>query len=140
MEDVSVKRSLRERWERYEPTKTQTFWIAVGSVVATLILGFGFGGWVTGGTAQKMASEAATKARQQLAAAVCVEEFMGAADAASRLEKLKKASWYERDGLISDGGWATMPDRKEPNSTVASLCASRLAEIEAPAAQASPKK
>jgi hypothetical protein len=53
------------------------FWIAAGCVVATLILGFGIGGWVTAGTAQEMVSQARADARHQLAAAVCVEDFMG---------------------------------------------------------------
>ncbi|MBI2319244.1 MAG: hypothetical protein HYY28_00235 [Betaproteobacteria bacterium] len=135
MQDTSsASRGLRQRWEDYQTSKTQTFWIAVGGIVATLILGFGPGGWVTGGTAQKMIAEAAANSRHELAAVVCVEDFMGAADASSRLKKIKKARWYERDEMIASGGWATMPDRKEPNSVVASMCASRLETLEAPQA------
>jgi hypothetical protein len=32
--------------------------------------------------------------------------------------------------MVAKGGWATMPDRKEPNSVVATLCAGKLAELE----------
>jgi hypothetical protein len=45
------------------------------------------------------------------------------------LAKLKEAGGYDRDELVAKGGWATMPDRKEPNSTVAGLCAAKLAEM-----------
>lgn len=135
MADISSgSHSLRQRWEDYRPSKTQTFWIAVGGIVATFILGFGPGGWVTGGTAQKMVAEATANSRHELASAVCVEDFMRAADAGAQLKKIKKAGWYERDELVASGGWATMPDRKEPNSVVASMCAAQLVALEAPQA------
>lgn len=130
MEDVSTNRSLRERWEDYRPSKTQTFWIAAGGIVATLVIGFGPAGWVTGGKAEQMVSEAAAKSRQELAAAVCVEDFMRSADAGSQLNKIKNAQWYERDKLVTAAGWATMPDRKEPSSAVAGMCASRIADLD----------
>ena len=140
MPESPARRSLLDRWDDYQITKTQAFWTAAACVAATLILGFSVGGWVTGGTASERVSEAATNARQKLATAVCIDEFMRAADAASRLEKIKQAMWHERDELVSAGGWATMPDKKEPNSVLASLCASELAELEAPLAQADAKK
>lgn len=124
---------LQQRWEDYRPTKTHTFWIAAGCVAATLVLGFGPGGWVSGGTAQKRLDEAAANARQELATAVCVEEFMRAKDAAARLATLRETGWYERSELVAKGGWATMPDRKEPSSAVAAMCAAQLAERKAPA-------
>jgi hypothetical protein len=116
------------RWQQYQPTKGQTFWIAIACVVATLIIGFGFGGWMTGGTALRMAGEAAVAARNQLAAAVCAEEFMRATDARARIAKLEALEWWERDDHLAAGGWATMPGDKEANGTVATMCAARLAE------------
>jgi hypothetical protein len=124
--------TLRRRWEEYRPSKTEAFWTAAGCVVATLVIGFGFGGWVTGGTSQKLVTEAADGARHQLAAAICVEEFMAGKDARTRLADLKKAEWYTRDKLVAASGWATMPDRKEPNMVVAEMCAAKLAEDKAP--------
>ncbi len=120
--------SLRKRWEEYRPSKTEAFWTAAGCVVATLVIGFGFGGWITGGTSQRLIAEAADGARHQLAAAICVDEFMAAKDARTRLADLKKAEWYTRDKLVAANGWATMPDRKEPNMVVAEMCAAKLAE------------
>ena len=123
--------TLRRRWEEYRPSKTEAFWTAAGCVAATLAIGFGFGGWVTGGTAQKLVTTAADGVRHQLAAATCVAEFMEAKDARARLADLKKAEWYQRDKLIAASGWATMPDRKEPNMVVAEMCAAKLAEDKA---------
>lgn len=124
----SPRQSLQQRWNDYRPTKGQTFWIALGCIIATLVIGFGLGGWVTAGTAQKMATEAAASSRHELAAAVCAEDFMHTADARARLEKLQGLEWYERDDLVAAGGWATMPGEKEANSVVAEMCAARLTE------------
>jgi alpha/beta superfamily hydrolase len=124
--------TLSRRWQEYRPSKTEAFWTAAGAVIATLVLGFGFGGWVTGGTAGEREQAAASAARHQLAAAICVEEFMKAKDAAARLAQLKKTEWYQRDEVVAGNGWATMPDREAPNIAVAEMCASKLVEMPAP--------
>lgn len=127
-----------QRWNEYRPSKEQILWIAVGCIVATLVLGFGPGGWVTGGTARKMADEAAAASHQQLAAAVCAEHFLRAANAGERLKKLQLLQWWERDDQVAAGGWATMPGEKEANSAVAELCATRLSEHAEAGAKATP--
>jgi hypothetical protein len=119
---------LSQRWVEYRPSKTEAFWTAFGCVVATLVIGFGFAGWVTAGTAEEMAQAAADNARHNLAAAICVDEFMQAKDAKTRLANLKKADWFQRDEIVAGNGWATMPDRKEPNTLVAEMCATKLLE------------
>ena len=58
-----------ERWSAYRPTKEHLLWTAVAAVIATVVLGFSAGGWVTGGTAKKMADQAAEASHDQLAAA-----------------------------------------------------------------------
>jgi hypothetical protein len=123
-----MAQNLRERWEDYRLTKTQAAWLGVGCIAATLIIGFGFGGWVTGGTAESRVAEAAANARHELAAAVCVEEFMRAENASQRLAKLHDLGWWERSEVVAQGGYATMPDVREPNSIVAAMCASQLSE------------
>lgn len=131
-------KDLARQWEEFRPTKTQAFWACVVCVVATLVIGFGPVGWVTGGTATKMAQEAAATKYHSLAAAVCAEDFMRAKDARTRLDKLKAAQWYERDDLVLAGGWATMPGENEGNGVVAELCATRLAEQAEAGAKATP--
>lgn len=131
-------KNLIQRWTDYRPTKEHAIWFGVGCVVATLVVGFGLAGWVTGGTAKEMVDEAAAASRHQLASAVCAEEFLRAADARARLAKLKKLEWYERDDLVAAGGWATMPGEKEASYVVAEMCASRLAEQAEAGAKATP--
>jgi hypothetical protein len=120
--------NIVQRCNEYRPTKEHAFWLAAGSVVATLVIGFGFAGWVTGGSAQKAADEAAAASHDKLAAAVCAAEFMRAADARARLAKLTALEWWERDDLVAAGGWATMPGEKEASGSVAEMCATRLAD------------
>lgn len=127
---------LLQRWENFQPTKVQIFWVCVAAVAAILFGGFGLGGWTTAGKAQQMASDAGETARRDLAIAVCVEEFMHTADAGARMKKLQGASFYERGDLIAAGGFATMPDRKEPDSAVAAQCALALEQAKAPPANA----
>ena len=41
------------KWNDYSPSKTVWFWSCAGACLLTVILGFTWGGWVTGGTAQE---------------------------------------------------------------------------------------
>lgn len=129
---------LYQRWREYQPSKEQALWLALGCVAATLLLGFGFGGWVTGGTAQERADEAAATSYRQLAAAVCKENFLRAADARERVAKLQKTEWWQRDELIASGGWATMPGEDQASIAVAGLCATQLIEHAEASARARP--
>src|SRR5690349_16235706 len=67
--------TLSRRRAAYRPSKGGWLWSCVGVSVATMIVGFGWGGWVTGGTATRMAADAAHDARAKLGAASCVYRF-----------------------------------------------------------------
>jgi hypothetical protein len=128
--------SFSQRFEDYRPTKTVLFWSCVASVIVTIVIGFGWGGWVTGGTADEVAESAAQDARQELVAAVCIDRFMAAGDARARLVELKDlASSYRQGEFIEDGGWAVIPGTDEASDPGAELCAERLVTMEPPAAQ-----
>ena len=102
------------RWEAYRPTKGVWLWTGAGCIVATIVVGFAWGGWVTGGTATRMASDAADGARAQLAAMVCVADFNHGPDAVAQLAALKKASDYQRGDMLVKSGWLTMPGSADP--------------------------
>lgn len=130
---MADKRSLGDRVRDFQPTKTALIWSCAGSVALTLIVGFNWGGWVTGGTAEKMVEAASQQGRAQLAATVCVERFTTAPDAQARLVALKGADYWKREGMVSEGGWATLIGMKEPVSDAAEVCAERLVKFELPA-------
>jgi hypothetical protein len=129
--------SENTRWSDYRPSLALWFWSCAGCVVLTMIVGFTWGGWVTGGSADAMAANAREEARAQLAAAVCVEKFLHAPDAAVRLAELKEQSQWQRDGYIEEGGWTTLVGLEEPVDGAADVCAEQLAEMELPAANES---
>jgi hypothetical protein len=131
---MTEKSSFGRRWEEYRPSKGIWFWSCAVSVVVTIVVGFAWGGWVTGGTAATIAADAAYMARAQLAAADCVVRFDQGPDAASQLAALKKTDSYERSDLLKKDGWATMPGSKEPVNGAASICVQRLIDASLPAA------
>jgi hypothetical protein len=118
--------SLGRRWGAYRPTKGGWFWSCAGCIVATIVVGFAWGGWVTGGTAERMAGDAADGARAQLAGAACVTLFNQGPDAAAQLAALKKVQSYQRSGMIVTGGWVTMPGSTDPVRGAADICAEKL--------------
>jgi hypothetical protein len=123
---MMAKQSLSERWEDYQASKTVVFWACAVCVVATLFIGFTWGGWVTGSTAERMATQSATDARADLAAAVCVSRFEAGSDAAANLATLKASDSWNRGEYLEKGGWATLAGMKEPVDGAANLCAQRL--------------
>ena len=105
-------------------------WGLVVSAVLTMIIGFAFGGWVTGGTAQEMAEEMADEAVIDRLAPICVTQFNQDPEKDKKLQELKEISSYQRGDYVEKQGWATMPGEKEPDSNVANECAKRLVELE----------
>ena len=105
-------------------------WGAVGGAIVLLIIGFGFGGWVKGSTAQRMAEEMAEDAVLDRLAPICVVKFNQDPEKDQKLKELKKESSWQRDDYVIKQGWATMPGEKEPDRKVANECARRLVELE----------
>ncbi|MEO5326477.1 hypothetical protein PV773_24505, partial [Mesorhizobium sp. CC13] len=96
--------------------------------ILTIVAGFTFGGWMTGGSARLMASVAARDARAELAAAECVQRFVASEQAAEQLAALKDLSSWQRSGFIKDGGWSKVGSEPVPGAD--NLCASNLAAMD----------
>jgi hypothetical protein len=127
---------LMQRFEDYRPSKSALGWSCALCVVATMIVGFTWGGWVTGSTAAEMARKAADGAGANLAATLCVAQFKNdPAEAVQRASLTKLDSW-DRTSFITKGGWATLPGMKEPVSGAADLCAQQLMAAPLPLASA----
>ena len=131
---MDAKRSLGQRWEASRPTKTMLFWSCAACAAGTILVGFTWGGWTTGGTARSTAREAALSSRNELAAGVCVDRFRAAGDASARLVALKALGSWDRGTFVEKGGWAAMPDKVDPGNGTARLCGDKLAALEVPMA------
>lgn len=130
MSDIK-KASLGQRWNDLQPSKTLLVWSCIGSVVAALVVGFVWGGWVTGGTARDMAETAGEEGRYELASVICVESFLAEPDAQAKLAEFQEiGSSYRQRQFIEEGGWAVMPNMDEAARQSADLCAKVLAALE----------
>ena len=112
----------------WEKIKT-ALWGAIGGAIVLAIVGFAWGGWVTGGSAQQMAEELAQNAVVARLAPICVEQFNQDSEKDQKLKKLKEISSWERDDYVEKQGWATMPGEKDADSKVAGKCAESLVEL-----------
>jgi hypothetical protein len=103
------------------------FWGIVLGAVGIMIIGFAWWGWVLGSTAESMAKERADAAVTAILVPICVERFMGQAEAAAKLAEFQRSASWQQSQLIAKGGWATTTGSTEPNSAVARVCAQQLA-------------
>jgi len=116
---------MQVNWEEIKPA----LFGAVGGGIVLAIIGFAWGGWVTGSTAQKMAEELAQKAVVARLAPICVEQFSQDSEKDQKLKELKEEGSWKRDDYVEKQGWATMPGEKEADSKVAGKCAELLVEL-----------
>ena len=100
-------------------------WGAIGGAIALAIVGFNWGGWVTGGKAEADATERAHGAVVSALAPVCVEKFQHTVDVTANRAALKKLESWAQGDFVEKGGWATVPGNNPPEqvTAVARACA-----------------
>ena len=99
---------------------------AACGAVALAVVGFSWGGWVTGGTARAMAADQSKTDVVTALSLICVDQSKRDPQLAERMTALKAASSWSRSDLVRKNGWATMPGTTEPNSQVARECAEKV--------------
>ncbi|RJQ57421.1 MAG: hypothetical protein C4530_12605 [Desulfobacteraceae bacterium] len=97
-------------------------WGAVGGAVVAMIIGFGWGGWVLGGTSQSNGEEMAQTAVADRLTPICFAQFNQDPQRDEKLKILKEKSSWDRGGYVKAQGWATMPFEKEADRLVADQC------------------
>jgi hypothetical protein len=103
-------------------------WGAVGGAAALAIIGFTWGGWVTGSKADVLARQQVQAALVEALTPICVDKFNRASDAQARLVELKKiTSSWDRERFVRDNNWAKFG--KDSNSLVVDACASELYKL-----------
>jgi len=112
------------------PIETKpALWGIVGGAVALAIVGFSWGGWITGGKAEVAAQTRVDDAIVAALAPVCVEKFQRAGEAPANLVALKKVDTWSQGEFVEKGGWAAVPGTHSSGRTsaVAKACALLLA-------------
>lgn len=99
-------------------------WGAVGGAVAAIVVGFAWGGWVTGGAAGRMVATGAELAIVQAFTPLCVAK---AEQEPAQLALLKAESRWQRREFVIKAGWvANVSERYRP--AVAEECATTIVE------------
>lgn len=91
--------------------------------VATLILGFTSGGWITTSKAEVNAQARADTAVVAALAPICVANYRKSADAQAQYIALGKVDAWQLAAFVEKAGWAKMPGSDSINSTMARTCA-----------------
>jgi hypothetical protein len=103
---------------------------AFAGFLATVVIGFGWGGWTLGSTARENAAKSAATAGVAILAPMCADKFRQAADATANLAELKKVGSWMQDSYIEKGGWATFPGMTSADRGVAQACATLLTRLQ----------
>ena len=112
--------------EKGSITLGQLIGACAGVVIVTLIVGFTWGGWVTGRTAQAMAKESTEQAVAERLGKICMAQAHQSADIEAQLEALKNVASYNRVKAVMEKPWAVMPGEDAVDRAVASACADAL--------------
>jgi hypothetical protein len=98
---------------------------AVVGAVATMIVGFNWGGWSLSSTADKMAKEQSDLAVVRALAPVCADKFRALPDAAAKTVALSKVdSWKRADEFPKE--FVTLPGETYPSSALVAACSTLL--------------
>ncbi len=95
---------------------------AVVGAVFVGVVGFSWGGWVTGGGANKMANSMAHDNVIAALLPVCLDMSRTDTDRVAKLATIREASSYKQRDAVMDAGWATMPGSEAPDRDLAQAC------------------
>jgi hypothetical protein len=101
--------------------------VALGAVLCAIV-GLKWGGWETRSSAQVLAQERVNAALVKAFTPICVAKFQAAANAAVKLDELKKiSSAWARESFVREGRWAEIGH--EQNTPVIDACADALYKL-----------
>jgi len=95
---------------------------AGAGAIALAVVGFGWGGWMTGGSATELSDKQSLAAVATALTPYCVQNSQRDPNAAAVLVELKKASTYQRRGIVEKSGWATPLGADKPDRALAQAC------------------
>src|SRR5271165_5884909 len=94
---------------------------AAAGAVATIVVGFYWGGWSLASTADKMAKQRSELAVVTALAPVCADKFRALPDAEAKKAALSKIdSWKRRDEFPKE--FVTLPGESYPSSGLVDAC------------------
>lgn len=98
---------------------------AIGAV-AISVLGFSWGGWMTNGSANRMATDMSHDHVIAALVPVCLDMARSDLERGNKLATIREASTYKRRDAVMTAGWATVPGATTPDRDLAQACLSEL--------------
>ncbi|WP_227288055.1 hypothetical protein [Boseongicola sp. H5] len=99
---------------------------AVIGAVFVGVVGFSWGGWMTGGSAEDLASERSHDSVIAALVPVCLDIARTDPDRIAQLATVRAAATFRRRDAVMEAGWATMPGSETPNRDLAMACMEAL--------------
>jgi hypothetical protein len=126
MSRVEGAGGLWSRIERYKVSKSALALSCIVSIVATVVIGFGWGGWVTAGSVAAKVDSAAINGQAKLAAAICADRFITGPRATAQTTMLVNIESSRRPEFLKQGGWLALPGMNDPVVGAAELCLQKI--------------
>ena len=95
---------------------------ALLGAAALAVVGFSWGGWVTGGTAQDRAEDLSQETLTTAMVPVCLDIAGSDPQRLAKLETIRAASRYQQRDALMEAGWATVPGADGPDRDLAQAC------------------
>ena len=95
---------------------------AVIGAGTAIVVGFSWGGWMTGGGAEELAAD---RAHDEVVAAlvpICLQISQDDPDRMAKMATITEATTYQRRDAVMEAGWATVPGAEAPDRDLAQAC------------------
>jgi hypothetical protein len=95
---------------------------AVVGAIAVMVVGFSWGGWMTGGSADEMAADLAHDKVIAALVPICLGISQDDPDRLAKMATITEATTYKRRDAVMAAGWATVPGSEAPDRNLAQAC------------------
>jgi hypothetical protein len=99
---------------------------AISGAIGIGVIGFTWGGWITSGSASRMAHNLAYEYALFALVPVCLDLVRTDPNYFENISKVETAVYFERADAVMKAGWATVPGSGEPNRHLAQACLAQL--------------
>lgn len=105
---------------------TYSFLGALVGCVATIVIGFSVGGWMTDGGSDRASIDAARAEMIKVLVPHCVDQALHDPNFSETLAQIKNATSYVRAKILIQAGWATLLPATDPDLVIATACMENL--------------
>lgn len=86
------------------------------------IVGFSWGGWMTGGSAEELANDRSDDSVIEALVPVCLDIARMDPDRVAKLAEISALTTFRRRDAVMEAGWATVPGSDTPSRDLAQAC------------------